>query len=91
MFVIIFLVKVKEYSGRFYIRIIMRNDNSFFRKVDKILKIVFNKEKVITVDDLSFSDLDVNFDFMKLRYIRERILNGEIVNSEDNKEVFIFI
>lgn len=69
----------------------MRNDNSFFRKVDKILKIVFNKEKVITVDDLSFSDLDVNFDFMKLRYIRERILNGEIVNSEDNKEVFIFI
>lgn len=69
----------------------MRNDNSFFRKVDKILKIVFNKEKVIIVDDLSFSDLDVNFDFMKLRYIRERILNGEIVNSEDNKEVFIFI
>lgn len=69
----------------------MRNDNSFFRKVDKILKIVFNKEKVITVDDLSFSDLDVNFDFMKLRYIRERISNGEIVNSEDNKEVFIFI
>lgn len=69
----------------------MRNDNSFFRKVDKILKIVFNKEKVIMVDDLSFSDLDVNFDFMKLRYIRERILNGEIVNSEDNKEVFIFI
>lgn len=43
------------------------------------------------MDDLSFSDLDVNFDFMKLRYIRERILNGEIVNSEDNKEVFIFI
>lgn len=69
----------------------MRNDNSFFRKVDKILKIVFNKEKVIMVDDLSFSDLDVNFDFMKLRYIRERISNGEIVNSEDNKEVFIFI
>lgn len=69
----------------------MRNDNSFFRKVDKILKIVFNKEKVIIVDDLSFSDLDVNFDFMKLRYIRERILNGEIVSSEDNKEVFIFI
>lgn len=69
----------------------MRNDNSFFRKVDKILKIVFNKEKVIIVDDLSFSDLDVNFDFMKLRYIRERILNGEIMNSEDNKEVFIFI
>lgn len=69
----------------------MRNDNSFFRKVDKILKIVFNKEKVIIVDDLSFSDLDVNFDFMKLRYIREKILNGEIVNSEDNKEVFIFI
>lgn len=69
----------------------MRNDNSFFRKVDKILKIVFNKEKVIIVDDLSISDLDVNFDFMKLRYIRERILNGEIVNSEDNKEVFIFI
>lgn len=69
----------------------MRNDNSFFRKVDKILKIVFNKEKVIIVDDLSFSDLDINFDFMKLRYIRERILNGEIVNSEDNKEVFIFI
>lgn len=69
----------------------MRNDNSFFRKVDKIFNIVFNKEKVIIVDDLSFSDLDVNFDFMKLRYIRERILNGEIVNSEDNKEVFIFI
>lgn len=85
-----FPAKVKEYSGRFHIRITMRNDNPPLRKVDKTLKIVSNKEKVITVDDLSFSDPDVNFDSMKLRYTRERIPNGEIVNSEDNKEVFTF-
>ena len=85
-----FPAKIKEFSGRFHIRVVMRNDNHPVREVDKTFKIVSGKERVIMTNDLSFSDPDINFDSNKLRYERRIIQNGEIVNSEDGKEIFNF-
>ncbi|XP_062617524.1 chondroitin sulfate proteoglycan 4-like [Saccostrea cucullata] len=85
-----FPAKVQEFSGRFHIRVIMKNDNPPRREVDKPFRVVSNKERLITVDDLSFSDPDMNYNTMDLRYEREKIPNGEIVNSEDGKAVLTF-
>lgn len=85
-----FPAKVKEFSGRFHIRITMRNDNPPVREVDKTFQVVSNKERIISSEDLSFSDPDLDFNSMELRYERESIPNGEIVDSEDGKAVFSF-
>ena len=71
--------EIPEFTGTFEINMLMRNDNPPVRLVDKVFKVVRENEKLITIDDLAFTDPDINYDQNELKYSLERIANGEVI------------
>ena len=71
--------EIPEFTGTFEIHMLMRNDNPPVRLIDKVFKVVREKEKLITIEDLAFTDPDINYDQNELKYRLERIANGEII------------
>ena len=84
-------IKVQEFTGTFQIKILMQNDNAPTRLVDKVFHVVVGQERVITLDDLAFTDPDIDYDPMNLAYrFGSPIRNGEIINNVNNKAVTDF-
>lgn len=77
---------IPEFTGTFEIQMLMRNDNPPERLVNKVFKVVRNGERLITLDDIAFSDPDVDYDTRGLLYTRRTISNGKIVNSRNEYE-----
>ncbi|XP_033749452.1 chondroitin sulfate proteoglycan 4-like [Pecten maximus] len=82
--------QVNEISDTLEINIMMRNDNPPVRLVDKVLGVVTNQEKVITLDDLAFTDPDIDYDTDQLMYTRRGIPNGEIVYTSNKTKTYQF-
>lgn len=78
---------IPEFSGTFEIRMLMRNDNPPERLVDKVFRVVRNGEKLITIDDLAFTDPDIGYDTQELQYSRRGIPNGEIIHAKTKARV----
>ncbi|OWF54066.1 chondroitin sulfate proteoglycan 4-like [Mizuhopecten yessoensis] len=82
--------QVNEISDTLEINIMMRNDNPPVRLVDKVLGVVTDQEKVITLDDLAFTDPDIDYDTDQLMYTRRGIPNGEIVYTTNKTTTYQF-
>ena len=82
--------EIPEFTGTFQIKMLMRNDNRPVRLVDKVFKIVRNKEKVITIEDLAFTDPDIDYDTDELIYTRRGIPNGDIISTIDKSPLYQF-
>ncbi|KAL3865703.1 hypothetical protein ACJMK2_043065 [Sinanodonta woodiana] len=82
--------EIPEFSGTFQIRMLMRNDNEPVRLVDRVFHVVTNQKKVITIDDLAFTDPDIDYDSDELLYRRKAIVNGDIISSIDKTPIFEF-
>ena len=82
--------EIPEFTGTFEIHMLMRNDNPPVRAVDKVFKVVREKEKLITIDDLAFTDPDIDYDANELEYTRRGIGNGDIIHSVNKTKLYEF-
>ena len=78
---------IPEFTKTFEIKMLMRNDNPPERLVDKVFKVVRNREKLITIDDLAYTDPDIGYDTNKLQYSRRGIPNGEIIHAKTKTRI----
>ncbi|XP_052794323.1 chondroitin sulfate proteoglycan 4-like isoform X2 [Mya arenaria] len=81
---------IPEYTGTFEIQMLMRNDKPPERLVDKVFHVVKNDEKLLTIDDLAFTDPDINFDPANLVYTRRRISNGQFLSARNRSQIYQF-
>jgi chondroitin sulfate proteoglycan 4 len=82
--------EIQEFSGTFHIFMAMRNDNPPERVVDKVFHVMRNGQKTLTLDDLAFTDKDINYDSSELQYRRQNIPNGEILMADTGEPVYQF-
>ena len=82
--------EIPEFTGTFEIHMLMRNDNPPVRLVDKVFKVVREKEKMITLEDLSFTDPDIDYDTNELEYTRRGIGNGDIIHAINKTKLYEF-
>ncbi|KAK2152839.1 hypothetical protein LSH36_316g03037, partial [Paralvinella palmiformis] len=80
--------EITEYSGTFEIKISLRNDNSPRRLIEKPFDVVANRGRLLTLDDIKYTDPDVDFDDGQLLYTFRHIANGEFV-SNSNRSVIL--
>lgn len=74
--------EVREVSGNFDVKILLRNDNEPRRVVNRTFFVVANRGRVITLDDMQYVDPDVDFDSSTLMYEWRDIPNGYLVLRE---------
>jgi len=76
-----------EVTGTFDVRIALRNDNAPRRAVDRPLYVVDGGGRLLGVDDVAFTDPDVDFDSARLEYEWRDIDSvGQLVLA-DNRQV----
>lgn len=77
-----------QFVGEYNINIIMKNDNSPVRKVDKIFHLVAGGEKLVTKEDLEYIDNDIETTPSKIIYSCQDSPNGNFYNVDNlNKNV----
>ncbi|KAL3289493.1 hypothetical protein HHI36_022914 [Cryptolaemus montrouzieri] len=72
-----------QFVGEYNINIIMKNDNSPVRKVEKIFHVVVGGEKLITGEDLEYSDNDIGTPPSKIIYSCQHVPNGHFYNTKN--------
>ena len=72
-----------EYSGVFHIHVLLRNDQTPTRAVDRILQVVEGGEKILTSKDLLFVDMDIDTRPEDIKFESRATPNGELVYTED--------
>nr|XP_055049420.1 chondroitin sulfate proteoglycan 4 [Misgurnus anguillicaudatus] len=78
-------------KGVFHITIQTKNDHVPQRVIDKPFNVVRNGQRLLTTDDILFSDDDSDFNDTQLVYVRAGILSGNIVSSADpTRQLFRF-
>ena len=78
-----------QYLAVFHVHVILRNDETPSRAVDKVFHVVEGGQKLLTGDDLRFVDLDIDTRPEDIRYNHHSIPNGELV-LVDNPSQAIF-
>ena len=66
-------------EGTFIIKIILRNDNPPQRAVNVPFHVVDGEGRVLGVDDIAYTDPDVDFDITQLEYEWRDLSNGQLV------------
>ena len=80
-----------QYIAVFHVHVILRNDETPSRAVDKVFHVVEGGQKRLTGDDLRFVDLDVDTRPEDIRYNHRSIPNGELVLVDDpSQPIFHF-
>ncbi len=80
-----------QYLAVFHIHVILRNDQTPTRVVDKVFHVVEGGQKLLTGDDLRFVDLDIDTRPEDIRYNHHAIPNGELVLVENpSQPIFQF-
>ena len=81
----------QQYLAVFHVHVILRNDETPTRAVDKVFHVVEGGQKLLTGDDLRFVDLDIDTRPEDIRYNHHSIPNGELVLVDKPSEaVFHF-
>ncbi|KAG8456601.1 hypothetical protein GDO86_002398 [Hymenochirus boettgeri] len=68
----------------FNISIELKNDEKPVRVVDKLFHVVRNSQRLLTLHDLCYHDLDSDFNDNQLLYTRRGIPNGDLVSPDDH-------
>lgn len=82
--------EIPEFTGTFEIHMLMRNDNPPVRLVDKVFKVVLEKEKLISIDDLAFTDPDIDYNPNDLKYTTKGAANGDIIHAVNKSRIYEF-
>ncbi|XP_068083524.1 chondroitin sulfate proteoglycan 4 [Anabrus simplex] len=72
-----------QYVGVFHVDVLLKNDNTPVRAVDKVFHIVTGGEKLLTGRDLRYSDADIDTQPSDIVYTRRGIPNGGIYQATD--------
>ena len=72
-----------QYKATFHIHVILRNDQTPTRAVDKVFYVVEGGEKILTEKDLLFVDMDIDTKPEDIKFESRATPNGELVYSED--------
>ena len=80
-----------QYVAVFHIAVVLRNDQTPTRVVDKVFEVVEGGQKLLTNQDLLFVDLDIDTKPDDIRYNHHAIPNGELVMVDNpSQPVFQF-
>lgn len=80
-----------QFVGEFHVNVILKNDNTPIRVIDKVFNVVTNGEKLLTGRDLKYSDADIDTKPSDIIYTRRGIPNGGLYLAEEPaKAVFEF-
>lgn len=80
-----------QFVGEFHVNIILKNDNTPERVIDKVFNVVTNGEKLLTGKDLKYTDADIDTKPSDIMYTRRGIPNGGLyLAAEPSKAVFEF-
>lgn len=80
-----------QFVGEFHVNVILKNDNTPTRTIDKVFNVVTNGEKLLTGRDLQYSDADIDTKPSSIVYTRRGIPNGGLYwADEPTKAVFEF-
>lgn len=71
-----------QYVDTFHIDIVLKNDNSPVRVVDKVFHVVVGGQRLLTGQDLRFEDADLNTSPKDIVYNCRELPNGEIYNAK---------
>ena len=72
-----------QYLAVFHIHVLLRNDHTPTRVVNKVFQVVERGQKLLTGDDFKFIDLDIDTKPEDIKYNNEGIPNGELVFVEN--------
>ena len=72
-----------QYAGEFHIHVLLRNDQTPVRAVDKVFQVVEGGEKLLTDADLLFTDSDIDTRPSDIKFESRATPNGELVYAED--------
>lgn len=72
-----------QYKATFHIHVILRNDQTPNRAVDKVFHVVEGGEKILTEKDLLFVDMDIDTKPEDIKFESRATPNGELVYAED--------
>nr|CAD7456886.1 unnamed protein product [Timema tahoe] len=72
-----------QYVGVFHVDVLLKNDNTPERAVDKVFHVVALGEKLLTGRDLRYSDADIDTRPSDIVYTRRGIQNGGIYKASD--------
>lgn len=72
-----------QYKATFHIHVILRNDQTPTRAVDKVFYVVEGGEKILTAADLLFVDMDIDTKPQDIKFESRATPNGELVYAED--------
>ncbi|XP_069672310.1 chondroitin sulfate proteoglycan 4 [Periplaneta americana] len=72
-----------QYVGVFHVDVLLKNDNTPMRAVDKVFQIVTGGERLLTGRDLRYSDADIDTQPTDIVYTRRGIPNGGIYQATD--------
>lgn len=69
-----------QYVGKMKFNVTLVNDNSLIRVVDKVFNVVVGGKRLLTGEDLKYSDADVNSKLSDIVYTCGDLPNGEFFN-----------
>lgn len=72
-----------QYTETFHIDILLKNDNSPMRIIDKVFHVVVNSQKLLTGNDLKYSDADLETKTSDIVYTCRELPNGQIYSSKN--------
>lgn len=70
-----------QYVGTVNINVTLVNDNSLVRTVDKVFNVVVGGKRLLTGEDLQYSDADINTKLSDIVYTCGELPNGELYNK----------
>ena len=80
-----------QYVAVFHIAVVLGNDQTPTRVIDKVFQVVEGGQKLLTGSDLLFVDLDINTKPEDIRYKHHAIPNGDLVRVDNpTKAIFEF-
>ncbi|KAK6642782.1 hypothetical protein RUM43_004284 [Polyplax serrata] len=80
-----------QFVGEFHVNVVLKNDNTPVRVVDKVFNVVTNGERLLTGRDLKYTDADIDTKPSDIMYTRRGIPNGGLYLAEEpSKAVFEF-
>uniref|UniRef100_A0A8D0HBK5 Chondroitin sulfate proteoglycan 4 n=1 Tax=Sphenodon punctatus TaxID=8508 RepID=A0A8D0HBK5_SPHPU len=81
----------EEVRGVFRVSIQPVNDHAPVQVVNKVFNVVRNGQRLLTTDDIAFTDEDSGFSDAQLVLVRKDILFGSIVSTDDrSRQVYRF-